>query len=166
MNYFILPVIYMKLLNRIISIFLIGLSIFICWASVKLGIGEVRNPGTGLMPFLTSSLLFFLSMVVLVKSLIEKDEGGEKKPQTVGGSFQKRFSFVVALSAYTFLLNIFGYLITTFFLISLVLFIFDPNLKNWWKYLVIGAITANLSFLIFCKWFQVQLPIGVFRIGF
>ncbi len=156
----------MRLLNRIISIFLIGLSVVICWASVKLGIGELRNPGTGLMPFLTSSLLFFLSIVVVVKGFIEKDESGEKKPQTVGGSFRKQFSLVVALSVYVFFLNVLGYLITTFLLISLVLFIFDPNLKKWWKYLVIGAITANLSFLIFCKWFQVQLPIGLFRIGF
>jgi len=154
-------------LNRIISIFLVGLSIVFCWASVKLGVGEFRNPSSGFMPFFTSSLLFFLSIVVLLKSFIEKDEGGDKEPLImVGGNLQKPLGLVAALSVYTLLLNVFGYLITTFFLISLVLFIFDPNLKNWWKYLVIGAITVSLSFLIFSKWFQVQLPMSVFGIGF
>lgn len=153
-------------LNQIISICLIALSIIICWASVKLGIGEFRNPGTGFMPFFTSSLLFFLSISVLLKSFIKKVEGEDKKPLIVREKLQKPISLVIGLIGYTFLLNIFGYLVTTFLLIFLMFFIFDPKLKNCWKHVVIGIIASTLSFLVFCKWLQVDLPAGIFHIRF
>lgn len=153
-------------LNQIISICLIALSIIICWTSAKLGIGEFRNPGTGFMPFFTSSLLFFLSIGLLLKSFIKKVEGEDKKPLIVREKLQKPISLVIGLIGYTFLLNFFGYLVTTFLLIFLMFFIFDPILKNCWKYLIIGAVASNLSFLIFCKWLQVDLPAGIFHIRF
>lgn len=155
----------MKRLNRITTIFLIILSIIICSASVKLGIGELKNPSTGFMPFFTSSLLFSLSIIILIKNFIKEDESGDKKPLFVRENFQRPISLVIGLTGYIFLLKIFGYLITTFLLIFLMLFILDPKLKNCWWYLVIGATASYLSFLVFCKWLQVELPVGMFHIG-
>lgn len=154
----------MKWLNRISSILLIGLSIRVCFASVKLGIGEYRNPGPGFMPFLTSCILFLLSTAVLIKDFIRVEQGGESL--MTWGKLKRPISLVVGLTGYSFLLNLFGYLITTFLLISLMFFIFDPDLKKWWKYFIIGAIATNLSFLIFYTWLRVELPIGIFRIEF
>jgi hypothetical protein len=78
--------------------------------------------------------------------------------------FQKPIILIIGLSGYTFIFNIFGFLLATLLLIFLMLFIFDP--KKWYMHIVIAAIAVNLSFLIFCKWLQVPLPTGVFHIGF
>jgi len=153
-------------LSLISSIFLIGLSIIVCFESVKLGIGELHNPGSGFMAFFCSCVLFFLALTVLVKDFIGTSKGKDREPRTVLGNLQKPTFLVLALFGYTFLLRFLGYIVTTFLLVSLMLCIFDPNRKKWWRYFIIGAIAANLSFAIFCKWLQVQFPIGIFRIGF
>lgn len=154
----------MKWLNLTSSIFLVCLSIVICFASIKLGIGEPRNPGMGFMPFLASSLSFFLSLVVLIRNLTERNESRDKEAVLTRKKFQKPIILIIGLFGYTFLFNMLGFIFTTFLLIFLTLFIFDP--KKWYLHIVIGAIAVNLSFLIFCKWLQVPLPTGIFHIGF
>ena len=152
----------MKWLNRIISLFLVGLSIIICLASVRLGIGEFGNPGPGFMPFLTSSILFFLCLAVFIMDFIRTAEREEKGPLLAIESLKKPIVLVVLLLGFTFLLNLFGYLITTFFLMFLMFFMLNP--KKWRLHIALGAIVASLSFFFF-KWFQVQLPTGIFHIG-
>jgi putative tricarboxylic transport membrane protein len=152
----------MKWANRISSLFLIVVSIIVCFASVTLGIGEFQNPGPGLLPFYTSLLLFFLSLMVLIKNLIAKDEGGDAIPLVLQGNLRKPASLIISLIGYVLTLNSLGYIISTSLLIFIMLFIFDSNPKKWWKFLIVGVISANLSFLIFNKWLQVQLPIGLF----
>lgn len=152
----------MKWLNRIISIFLIGLSIIICLTSIKLGIGEFGNPGPGFLPFFSSFLLFFLCLVVFINDFIRTGEGEEKGPLMARETLKKPIVLVVLLFGFAFLLNVFGYLITSFLLMFLMFFMLDP--KKWRMHIVVGAIVASLSFFFF-KWFQVQLPTGIFHIG-
>jgi putative tricarboxylic transport membrane protein len=152
----------MKWPNRISSLFLIVVSIIVCFGSVRLGIGEFQNPGPGLLPFYTSLLLFFLSLVILVKSLIVKDGGGDAIPLVLQGNLRKPASLIISLIGYVLSLNFLGYIISTSLLIFIMLFIFDSDPKKWWKFFIVSVIAANLSFLIFHKWLQVQLPIGLF----
>jgi hypothetical protein len=156
----------MKWANRISSLCLIGVSIIVCLASLRLGIGEFGNPGPGLLPFYTSSLLLFLSLVILIKDIIAIDERRNAKFPVSQGNLQRPAGLLIGLIGYVLLLNFFGYLITTSLLIFIMLFIFDPNPKKWWKFLILGVVSANLSFLIFYKWLQVQLPMGKFQVGF
>jgi len=93
---------------------------------------------------------------------IRADEGKEKGPLLAIETLKKPFVLVVLLVGFRFLLNIFGYLITTFLLMFLMFFMLDP--KKWRLHIVVGAIVASLSFFFF-KWFQVQLPTGIFHIG-
>lgn len=154
----------MRWLNRISSLFLIGFSVVICWASIKLGIGKPGTPGPGFLPFFSSFLLFLLSLVVFAKDLIRTDKGEEEKPSLTRENLKKPIGLVVMLSGYTFLLNIFGYIITTFPLMFLMLFMLDP--KKWRMQIIIAAIVTSLSFFLFCKWLQVGLPTGIFYTGF
>jgi hypothetical protein len=72
-------------------------------------------------------------------------------------------SLIIVLSVYTFLLIIFGYLISTFLLIFLMFLICDH--KKWLMHIVSSAIIVNLTFLLFHKWLGVQLPSGILRIS-
>ena len=52
-----------KWMNRISNLFLLGFAVLILSLSLKLGIGNFRNPGPGFVPFLASLLLLSLSSV-------------------------------------------------------------------------------------------------------
>ena len=155
----------MNWLNGIISIFFIGLSIIICLESLKLGIGQLRDPGPGFMPFFTSCLLFLLSMAVFIKDffIIGLNESKGEKSAVVQRNFRKPISLVLILSANIFLLNSLGYLIATFLLMFFMLFIFDPSLKKFLMYFIVAAIGANVTFLIFSKFLQIQFPAGIIQ---
>ena len=155
------------MLRFLSSIFLIVLSITICLASIKLGIGELRDPAPGFMPFFTSCLLFFLCTVVLIKDVIGRMNQGENtKHLRVQIKFLKPMSLVVVLFVYTLLLDFLGYVITMSLTMFLMLSIFDPDTRKWWKYCIIGALASTLSFLIFYKGLHLELPMGILRIRF
>jgi len=151
----------MKILNRISPIFLMGLSVLIGFGSIKLGIGTPGNMGPGFMPFLASALLFILSLLIL-KGLGGVDEGKKERPSTGWKNLLKPGILIIALCVYMLFLNVLGYLLTAFLLMSQMLFISEP--KKWYMNIALGAIIAILSFTLF-KWLQVQLPTGVFHIG-
>lgn len=152
------------MLNRISSLFLIALSILVCLASVKLGLGRFHEPGPGFMPFLTSCVIFLLAIAILAKDLIGRQEVKVDKLLLIRRNLKDPIRFVVILLGYTFLLEVLGYLITTFLMLFLMLYLFDP--KKWGIKIGFSAIAVSLSFLVFCKWLQVQLPAGIFNLGF
>lgn len=148
------------------SLFLIVISILVSLASFKIGIGKSREPGPGFLPFLTSLVLLLLSIIVLIKDLSLSNHAEGEKNLFSPDHLKKPTSLIILLVGYTLLLKFLGFLITTFLLIFLMLFIFDPTPKKIWKFIVIGVIAANLCFIVFYKWLQVQLPMGVFQIGY
>lgn len=151
----------MKRLNRISSVFLIGFSILICVGSIKLGIGTLGNMGPGFMPFLISVILLILSLLILL-GIGGRYEDKEERSSLGWENLLKPGSLVIALFGYLLLLEILGYLITTFFLMSHMLFVSEP--KKRLPNIFVAAVVAMLSFAAF-RWLQVQLPIGMFHIG-
>ena len=149
------------------SIFLILLSIAFCVASVRLGIGALRDPAPGFLPFIISCLLLSLSTVVLITDFISSTTHSETtKHLRVQIRFQKPLVLLVTLFGYSLLLDFLGYVITMFLTMFLMLSIFDPDPRKWWKYLIIGALASTLSFLIFYKGLHLELPMGILRIRF
>lgn len=147
------------MLNTLTSLFLIGLSIAVCVASLRLGVGRFQNPGPGLVPFLSSLLLGILSLSVLVKDLVGPKDRRPKGSPVAWAGLKKPLVLVIGLSGYALLLDDVGYLITAFLLMFLMFFVLDPG--KWRIHIVVGSIVAVSSFLIFCKWLQVQLPTGI-----
>ncbi len=155
----------MKWLNRISSLSLIGFSLLFFFLSLRLGIGNPKDPGTGFMPFLASIILFFLSLSVLIIEIIERERPRkhEKDKPTIGWrNLRKSIILVVALIGYTFLLNIFGFLITTFTLMFIMLSITEA--KKWHKNILISAIVVILTFIVFKKLFGIPFPVGIIHI--
>lgn len=153
-------------IKEIFDLILVVFSMAIFLASLKLGFGTLHHPGSGFMPCISSFLVFFFTLIILINDLIARGKDEDKEPFFVRRKLQKPVILVVALCGYAFLLNILGYLVTSFLLIFVMLLIFDFDLHRWWKYSIIGAGATILSYLIFCKWFQVQLPDGLFQIRF
>jgi putative tricarboxylic transport membrane protein len=153
----------MKWLNRAGNLSLMGFSVLIFFLCVQLGIGKPRSPGPGFMPLLAAVLLFCLSLATIIVESRGSAEDEERKSSLGLKELAKPISLVIALIGYAFLLNVLGYPVTTFLLLFGLFSVTEP--QHWRKNLVIAALVAVLSFLVFDKWLRVQLPDGIFLIG-
>ena len=155
----------MNLLKITTSFLLIGFSVVVFLASLKFGFGDLQNPGPGFMALLCSVLLFSLSLVVLITDLTRlkkknKDDQEEMKVPIVNWEHLKKpIILVVALAVYALIIEGIGFVIATFLLTFVMIVTFES--KKWYKDLLIAALVASISFIIFDRWLQVRLPPGL-----
>jgi putative tricarboxylic transport membrane protein len=155
----------MKWLYPIVSLFLVFFSLLFLITSLKLGIGNVNDPGPGWMGFLAAFLLFPLSLIIFIKDSLRLAAEKGKGISIDRGALTKLFILIVALCCYSLLLDLIGFLVSTFFLTFVMFYLYSPNNKKWYRSLLIALIITNVTFLLFHKWLQVYLPTGIFRIG-
>jgi putative tricarboxylic transport membrane protein len=123
--------------------------------SAKLPLGTVRNPGQGFFPWWISLVIVLLALFLLTKALISRRS---INPQTAG-RIAKVTALLLVLAAYTFLLDLLGYLICTFFLVLFMLRATDPH--RWSVALSMALLTAAGSYVVFAVWLSVPLPRGL-----
>ncbi|OGP69244.1 MAG: hypothetical protein A2169_09720 [Deltaproteobacteria bacterium RBG_13_47_9] len=137
----------------------IGLLIII-GSLVTLEIGTPKEPGPGLFPLLIGSLVSVFSGGVLILATFSKES---KKSNVVdlwrGLSWSKAAYTVIALFVYSLLLNILGFLITTFLLLIFLMKVVEPQKTK--VAVPISVLASVLSYWIFDRILQVQLPRGV-----
>jgi putative tricarboxylic transport membrane protein len=148
----------MWLQEKSISVFFLAISVFVIHGSLKLGLGNPAAPGPGFAPFLGSLLLFMLVAFDLL--------GRKRKPKEEQGTVNqvgryRGVGLVSALCIYVFTLEFLGYLLSAFILVFASLLLFDR--KKWHFPLFFTIVVVNLTFFLFCKLLQVQLPAG--RLG-
>lgn len=148
----------MKVLNVVSSLILIGISTFVFFSSLSLGIGQLRNPGPGFMPFLASILVLSLSLIILVMGLKGKNEGSS--PIDRKKIFYPTI-LVMAILGYSFLLDVLGFLISIFLLMFVMFSMSQPT--KWMKNIAISVVVIMVSYFIF-KWLGVRFPGGILRI--
>ncbi len=140
------------------------LGISLCIGSIKLGLGELHNPGPGFMPFLSAAILGLWGAVLMFLSILKKLDGGEKSNGRriwVKENWKSFFFTLSALFGYGLLLEILGFLITTFAFLFFLFKLTEP--KSWKIPLAVSGITTILSYLLFSVWLQGAFPKGVFR---
>lgn len=150
----------MKAYDRGSSLFWLLLSIYVCIASFRMGIGTPRNPGMGFMTFGSSLLLGIFSLIVFFRTLLKREET-EITSAAFSGIMWKRILFVlIALVLYVMLLPVLGYKIITFLLMSFLFWILKGT--KWWWVLSSSLITTIATYYIFSKWLNCQFPEGLF----
>jgi putative tricarboxylic transport membrane protein len=114
------------------------------------------------MPAIAAALLFALSLFTFFIELKGSSEE-EGKCSLKWKQLTKPMCLLISLIGYAFLLNIVGYIVATFLLMS-ILFLMTEQ-QEWRKDLVIAVIVSTLSYLVFNKWLHVPLPSGMFFTG-
>jgi hypothetical protein len=142
--------------NLIACCFLFALAAVFCIKSLSLGIGSLRNPGAGFVPFWSATLLACLSLVIFVKGL------GEKKGELQLGKGWKKCAWVLgSLLFYCFFLEKLGFPITAFVIIFSLLSLQN---RKWVGIFLAALFTVFLSYVIFEFWLGVRLPKGILGI--
>lgn len=152
--------------NFYIAVILEGLGIWVIIDSYKMGIQTLSDPGSGLFPFLLGISLCILALPICIGSLkdlkksnlVPTDEG-----KGTGNRPNLRNIIVVTafLTGYFSLLDILGYLITTFFLL-LGLFWLGYD-RKWLLILIISSVTLVLSYVIFDVFLKIPFPSGFWK---
>ena len=114
------------------------------------------------MPMLASLLVFGLSSGLLVKDIIRAGKHRGHGDATGLRRYAKPASLVAGLVAYSWLLELLGFVTATFPLLVLMFSIIEPH--KWRGNLLISAVITLVSFAFF-RFLQVDLPIGFFHVG-
>ncbi len=123
------------------------------WHSVRLSVGSPRGPGPGFFPFCLSLILIGVAIVIFAQ--------GTRRPAQRPEAGLKRRRVALALGAifaYAFLLELVGYLLSTFLLMLLLLRLMVK--RGWWFAPGVACVISLVSYVIFKIWLKVLLPPG------
>lgn len=136
------------------SFFLMALGGFTVWQSKKLSLGVPRAPGPGFFPFCLGLLLIGVALAILVYGLKQKTES--LKTEVSKG---RVILALGSIFAYSLVLEPLGYLLSTFFLMFLLLRMMVR--KIWWFGPVVACLITLISYIMFKVWLKVFLPTGI-----
>jgi putative tricarboxylic transport membrane protein len=142
------------------SIFWLMIGISTAIHAYQLGFGHFRNPGPGFIFFLASLILIIFSAIDLAltfvrQSRIGNDGNGYGIWSTV--HWRKVLLALGGLSVYAYLLNVMGFLLSTFLLMVLLFKGIEPT--KWWVAITSSIIATTSSYAIFTL-MKVALPTG------
>jgi putative tricarboxylic transport membrane protein len=143
------------------TLFWLGLSLFVMTFSLRLGLRGFHNPGPGLAPFVLGLLLLLISLYVLIISLLKKGRGNETPGEGQSRTNYGKIGFVlVALFAYSFLLERLGFLMTTW----IFLFLLFRSMGNRWITTLVASTSTVLATYFVFTFFWGQIPSWIFWI--
>ena len=157
----------MKKQDRVGGLIWVGLGIALCIESAGLGLGKIRHPGAGFLPFLSGALLALLGLSLALSNLSKRSAQNERargqKIWEIGywEGYGLPLLVLLALLGYILVLNVLGFLLTTFLWLFFLFKLGDP--KRWLMPFIAAISTVIISYLVFGVWLQLQLPKGIVR---
>lgn len=151
----------MDLKAGISILFWLVIAVSVTLASIKLGIGQVSNPGAGFMSFYAGLLLIALSLLL---AFLEIRKRGSKLPSTFSLSIGKNLIIAFcSLVGFVLILKTLGYLIS----IGLFVFVlFKTTAPKKWLNPFFWAIGVSLAtYFLFSILLKCNFPPGVFHLG-
>jgi len=146
--------------DRIFSFIWIALGVFQCAESCSLGLGSFMEPGTGFMPFVMGVVTIGLAIALFLESYFEMRKNPARKISLWSDVYWKRVVYItVIMLAYAILLPKLGYLLDTFLMMVFLLKSGAPI--KWPTAIVVGALTAGFSYVLFGIWLSVSFPGGL-----
>lgn len=134
------------------SLFWLGVGVFFAVGGILLKPGTARNPGPGFLPLVMALLLMSFSLWFLAQGLVGP-----------AGAFRvirwKRQAVLVAcVFLYGILLDLLGFLLSTFVLMSVLFSLSFTEKHTWTKVLFLAAATALIGWLVFSVALKVPFP--------
>jgi putative tricarboxylic transport membrane protein len=144
--------------DRAGSLFWLLFGVIVSVASYRLGLGSIREPGTGFLPFGAGMLLGILSLCSFLQEL--RKERASKEPLFKGTFWLKVIVVFAALLVYAQLLPYGGYNICTFLLMFFLFSVMER--QKLWKIGFYSLLATGLTYYVFSKALNLQFPVGPF----
>ncbi|MFC1815537.1 tripartite tricarboxylate transporter TctB family protein [Thermodesulfobacteriota bacterium] len=130
--------------------FFFGLSLFVLWESLRLGLGTLMKPGSGFFSFCAGVILSVLSLVVIYR--------GWGVRESLTAHSRRVILVLLSLFVYSLVLNTLGFVVSTFFLVGILFQIGES--RRWWTLLIMSVLVTSLAYLIFGVLLNVYFPRG------
>ena len=150
----------MKRLQLMSGMIIMAFAALICFDSSKLSFGTPGKPGPGFFPLGLGIILFFLSLIFIVKTAFKEGTVSDSARALWTGLQWKQIPYTLAaLLGYALLLDRLGYLICTWILMGYLFWGKGAKRKG---IAIIGAMMVSvISFMIFRGLLKVRLPLGL-----
>jgi putative tricarboxylic transport membrane protein len=149
----------MRKYDRISSVVWLLFATYICVESIRLPLGSFRDPGPGFLPLLVGIILGILSLICFGQARVGKSSeiAASWYPQE---RWKNLIGVLIALLLYAVVLDVLGFLISTFLLLIL-LFRFSSEPRPWVWAIGGSAIASASCYAVFELWLRTQLPKGL-----
>jgi len=151
--------------QKIISIALLAFSLIYFFSTLKLKMGTPKVPGPGFIPAFIGVLLVLSTAFQLFRvfrSIPSKGKPDDFTQPEETKNYKSIFGIVACTLVYPFILETAKFLISTFLVSFLMLFLLKPRRYTSSFFLAMGI--SILSFLIFSRLLGVGLPSGYFEV--
>lgn len=139
----------------------LALGIFVIWAGLKLKIGSINDPGSGFVLFYAGLLMCVFAFTIIVSAVTE---GGPSVASLWAGTrWTKPLVVVACLSAFAFLFEPLGFLLSSIPLLLLLLRVIDP--VRWTLAVPLAVLVPLGVWFVLKRALLIQLPSGIFGIG-
>ena len=149
----------MKKADQWSGLVLLILSGLMCWGSIFLPYGNIRNPGPGFYPLWLGIILGAMSLGLILKAARQK-EGARTLRDILAEKvrWEKVLWVLIGLLLYGGLMDSLGFLIATFLLMAFLLRFIEPQP---WRTVFTWTLIGSLgSYLVFEVWMKLRLPKG------
>lgn len=149
----------MKNNDRITSLLLASLGLYVAFEGYCLKIGSLQNPKPGFLVLWAGIILAGLSLSLFIKTF--------RSPEAIrispwkGVQWQKGLKIIIYLIIYVSVFQWLGFLISTF---TLLLFLFKSlESQRWSTALLLSVVTTILCFFIFGYLLELRFPQGILK---
>jgi len=144
--------------DRVTAVLLLALSAAFAAGALKYyswwGSG---GPGSAFLPFWLALVMSVLALMLLVRSLRQKDPGGSWLPR--GEGLRDMLVVLGLTAAFIALLNVTGMVIGTALYLALLVWYLGRH--PWWLTLGVALAAAVFNWLVFVHWLHVPMPEGI-----
>jgi putative tricarboxylic transport membrane protein len=140
------------------GLFLLLLSVGTCLMSYRLGLGDVHNPGPGLIPFGAAAILGLMSIGLCIRSSFKMKKEYQERRLFRGIDWRRVVLVLCALIGFGIVFNSLGFPICTFLL--MIFLLGAVGHQRWWFTLVISLLTVFCAYIIFIVWLECPFPKG------
>lgn len=152
----------MKKLQLASGMVIMAFAALICFESSKLSFGTPGKPGPGFFPLGLGIILFFLSLIFILKTALRWEGISDSARALWTGLRWRQVPYTLAvLLGYALLLDRLGFLICTWLLMTYLFWGKGAKRKG---IAITGAIIVTIvSFIIFRTLLNVRLPLGILK---
>jgi putative tricarboxylic transport membrane protein len=148
--------------DRISAVVWLAIGLVAVSASVSLGLGTAREPGSGFLGFLTSGFISLMAMIIFIQSLGKNARKKDVAALWKGLRWQRPVATCLITVGYILIFEWLWFAVSTFvFLIALLK---GMERLSWWKALAISVVCTGLCYLLLSFSLESTLPRGIFRI--
>ena len=145
--------------DRISGFFWFIFSVIIAAQSYYLEVGNLHSPKAGFLPFLASSALGILSLILLLSTAMgRRRTKKDGKIEFNKERLHKALYALISLFVFALLLNTFGFILSAMIFIFLLVGIAEP--QKWYIVVITTILVPLISYMIFAVWLNVQMPKG------